>query len=91
MLCFEPLVYLNCLYIALLYAFFYLFFEAYPIIFEGRCTSTHKLRESMAHLTDYTGVYDFTKGQSGLALAPSKFLCHLSAIRAARQPWLLGY
>ncbi|KAL2429125.1 Polyamine transporter 3 [Exophiala dermatitidis] len=35
MLCFEPLVYLNCLYIALLYAFFYLFFEAYPIIFQG--------------------------------------------------------
>ncbi|KAF7561395.1 hypothetical protein G7046_g2751 [Stylonectria norvegica] len=35
MLCFEPLVYLNCLYIALLYAFFYMFFEAYPIIFEG--------------------------------------------------------
>lgn len=36
MLCFEPLVYLNCLYIALLYSFFYLFFEAYPIIFEGK-------------------------------------------------------
>ncbi|OQV06877.1 hypothetical protein CLAIMM_11391 [Cladophialophora immunda] len=35
MLCFEPLVYLSCLYIALLYAFFYLFFEAYPIVFEG--------------------------------------------------------
>lgn len=36
MLRFEPLVYLNCLYVAVLYSFFYLFFEAYPIIFEGR-------------------------------------------------------
>lgn len=35
MLFLEPLVYLSCLYIAFLYAFFYLFFQAYPIIFEG--------------------------------------------------------
>lgn len=36
MLVFEPLVYLNCLYIAILYAFFYLFFQAYLIIFQGK-------------------------------------------------------
>ena len=36
MLVSEPLVYLNCLYIAILYAFFYLFFQAYPIIFQGK-------------------------------------------------------
>ena len=35
MLCFEPLVYLNCLYIAFLYALLYFYFECYPIIFEG--------------------------------------------------------
>ena len=32
---FEPIVLLSCLYLAFVYAIFYLFFEAYPLIFEG--------------------------------------------------------
>lgn len=35
----ESIVSLTCLYLALAYAIFYLYFEAYPIIFEGWLTS----------------------------------------------------
>lgn len=34
MFCTESIVLFSCLYLALIYAIFYLFFEAYPIIFE---------------------------------------------------------
>lgn len=51
MLCFEPLVYLSCLYIALLYAFFYLFFEAYPIVFEGHNSPSLSLCSAKPTLT----------------------------------------
>ncbi|KAI0883673.1 major facilitator superfamily protein [Annulohypoxylon maeteangense] len=35
MFCTESIVLFSCLYLSLIYAIFYLFFEAYPIIFEG--------------------------------------------------------
>lgn len=31
----ESIVHFTCLYLALAYAIFYLYFQAYPIIFEG--------------------------------------------------------
>lgn len=31
----EPIVSLTCLYLALAYAIFYIFFQAYPIVFQG--------------------------------------------------------
>lgn len=31
----EPIVLCSCLYLAFEYAIFYLFFEAYPIVFQG--------------------------------------------------------
>jgi hypothetical protein len=31
----EPIVFCVCLYLALAFGIFYLFFEAYPIIFQG--------------------------------------------------------
>ena len=31
----ESIVFCTCLYLSLIYSIFYLFFEAYPIIFEG--------------------------------------------------------
>ena len=34
----EYIVSLTCLYLALAYAVFYLYFEAYPIIFQGMCS-----------------------------------------------------
>lgn len=35
MIAFEAIVLFTCLYLSLAYAIFYLFFEAYPLIFEG--------------------------------------------------------
>lgn len=35
MIAFEAIVLFTCLYLSIAYAIFYLFFEAYPIIFEG--------------------------------------------------------
>lgn len=35
MLLFEAIVLFSCLYLSLAYAIFYMFFEAYPIIFQG--------------------------------------------------------
>lgn len=35
MLLFESIVLLSCLYLSLIYAIYYLFFEAYPLVFQG--------------------------------------------------------
>lgn len=35
----EPLVFFTDIFLVLEYAMFFLYFEAYPIIFEGTCTS----------------------------------------------------
>lgn len=36
MFLFEAIVLFTCLYLSLAYAIFYMFFEAYPIIFQGK-------------------------------------------------------
>jgi MFS family permease len=41
MLLFEAIALFSCLYLALAYAIFYMFFEAYPIIFQGELSSTY--------------------------------------------------
>lgn len=33
----ESIVLFTCLYLSLAYSIFYLFFEAYPIVFQGAC------------------------------------------------------
>ena len=33
----EPIVTFSCLFLALFYAIFFCFFEAFPIIFSGKC------------------------------------------------------
>lgn len=40
----ESIVSLTSLYLALAYAIFYLYFEAYPIIFQGMCIFLTDLR-----------------------------------------------
>ena len=40
MLAFEAIVLFTCLYLALAYAIFYMFFQAYPIIFQGDSQSS---------------------------------------------------
>lgn len=42
MILFEAIVMFSCLYLSLVYAIFFMFFEAYPIIFQGEFPySTH--------------------------------------------------
>ncbi len=42
MILFEAIVLFSCLYLSLVYAIFFMFFEAYPIIFQGEFPySTH--------------------------------------------------
>lgn len=36
----EPIILFTCLFLALLFAIYYLFFEAYPLIFKGTCQSS---------------------------------------------------
>ncbi|KAF2461944.1 major facilitator superfamily domain-containing protein [Lineolata rhizophorae] len=79
MIVFEPLVLFTCIYTALIYAMLYMFFQAYPIIYEG--------------------IYNFTPGQTGLALIPigigSSIACGmylyydklLARARARDAPW----
>lgn len=35
MLCFEPLVAATCVYLSLIYGIFFMYFEAYPIVYQG--------------------------------------------------------
>ena len=47
MLLFEAIVLFSCLYLALAYAIFYMFFEAYPIIFQGETMLQSLLKRVM--------------------------------------------
>lgn len=63
----EPLVLCACLYLALEYAIFYLFFEAYPIVFQGE----NDISDVEAWPTDKgTGIYRMSAGIAALALIP---------------------
>lgn len=48
----EPIVLFTDLYILLLYSLFFLYFEAYPIIFKGKCL--HKRLKGFASLAGNT-------------------------------------
>ena len=39
----EPIVFFICLFLALLFGIYYMFFEAYPIIFQGEFSSRSKI------------------------------------------------
>jgi hypothetical protein len=68
----ESIVSLTSLYLALAYAIFYLYFEAYPIIFQGSCLTT-KTRPESGHTDVYfPGIYKMSPGVSGLMFLPSK-------------------
>lgn len=66
----ESIVSFSCLYISLAYAIFYLYFEAYPIIFQGTyLTSVYRVRVTNLCLA---GIYGMSAGVSGLCFLPSK-------------------
>jgi hypothetical protein len=70
----ESIVSLTSLYLALAYAIFYLYFEAYPIIFQGSCHFHPHFAHSVSRITNtyILGIYKMSPGVSGLMFLPSK-------------------
>jgi len=79
MLCFEPIVSATCVYLSLCYGIFYMYFEAYPIIFQG----TYKMSPGVAGLM-------FLPIFAGAAIATALFMWYDTYLRAAQlrnQAW----
>lgn len=73
----ESIVSLTSLYLALAYAIFYLYFEAYPIIFQGwlsfsRLFASHHLGPHVNLIR--TDLYGMSAGIAGLMFLPSKYI-----------------
>lgn len=72
----ESIVSLTSLYLALAYAIFYLYFEAYPIIFQGLSHDSVLFLANFWRITtnsiDCSGIYKMSPGISGLMFLPSK-------------------
>ena len=68
----EYIVSLTSLYLALAYAIFYLYFEAYPIIFQGRCPIPARTTLETRINEHHAGIYKMSPGVSGLMFLPSK-------------------
>ena len=65
----EPIVLICCTYLAFEYAIFYVFFVAYPIIFEG--TPIIRSDARVRGLLKTTGTYGMSTGVATLPLLPS--------------------
>lgn len=71
MTAFKALVIFTCLYLSLVYEIFFLFFEAYPIVFQAMCVpSVPAFRKERTYVEP--GIYSFNPGMSGLAFLPGK-------------------
>ena len=79
MIAFEAIVLFSCMYTSLAYAIFYLFFEAYPIIFQG----TYHMNAGVSGLA-------FLPILIGLIVALGVFLYYDSVLQRAKlanKPW----
>lgn len=68
----EAIVLFTCLYLSIAYAIFYLYFQAYPIIFQGpRSKSAFQTPHAMRLcLHGFVGIYKMSPGVAGLAFLP---------------------
>lgn len=68
MLIFEPIITSTAIYISVAYSLVFFYFQAYPIIYEGKKTS----RELITSFTNIQsiGVYGFTIEQTALTYIP---------------------
>lgn len=74
MLCFEPIVSATCAYLSLIYGIFYMYFEAYPIVYQG----IYKMSPGIAGLM-------FLPIFAGAALATSIFIYYDTFLRRAQR------
>ncbi len=70
MLLLEAIVLWVCVYLAFIFATFYLFLEAYPIIFQGKVKDSSP--SSWTSLTSHGGIHDMSPDISDLAFTRSK-------------------
>lgn len=66
----EAIVLCSSLYLSLVYALLYMFFQAYPLIYP--CEFPISVKLNFYALTKQA-IYGFTLGQEGLAFVPSEF------------------
>lgn len=79
MIAYEAIVLFTCVYLSLAYAIFYLFFEAYPLIFEG-----------IYHMNTGVGGLAFLPILLGAVIALGIFFYYDSALQRAKKdnkPW----
>jgi MFS family permease len=74
MLCFEPIVSATCAYLSLIYGIFFMYFEAYPIVYQG----IYKMSPGIAGLM-------FLPIFAGAALATSLFIYYDMFLRKAQR------
>lgn len=75
----EPIVLWTALYLALVYSILYLFFQAYPVIFQGTCPGFGRFCPLGSGFGEWLhrsrhilpGVYDLSPGMIGLGYLPS--------------------
>lgn len=76
----DAVVACSCLYLSLEYGIFYIFFEAYPIVFQGKNAKIPPLRCVDPSL----GIYHMTPGVAALTLIPG--LCVFAIICSPSSP-----
>jgi hypothetical protein len=81
----EPILLLTSLYLALVYGVLYLFFQAYPVVFQGE-GAYPRLHDGATKLTN-SGLYGMSAGVGGLAFIPSE--SYTSAVSGAGEPKVL--
>lgn len=72
----EMILVLVASYVALVYGMLYLYFQAYPVVFQGEYNPHLYFR---TELTERLGLYGLPSGQAGLAFLPSEYLKQTSS------------
>ena len=79
MIAYEAIVLFTCLYVSIAYAIFYLFFQAYPIVYEG-----------IYHMNTGVSGLPFLAILVGAVIALGIFICYDSVLQRAKKsnsPW----
>lgn len=69
----ESIVLFTSVYLSLAYAIFYIYFQAYPIIFQGKNFAYNFYRLLKMLILNAIGTYGMSPGVAGLIFLPSMF------------------